>query len=95
MGQGIPPTLFSYDAVWAEYWTNNLPNAGRMRYQLCHRRGLPEYIEVLMVVDSSLVVPSVPPVETVGPVQKMWDLHLFHDHWTLSPYFKFLKKDYE
>ena len=56
LGQGIPPThtinvvhltsigttfnVFSYDAVLAENWTNNLPNAGRMRYQLCHRRGL-------------------------------------------------------
>ena len=32
--------VFSYDAVWTENWTHHLPNAGRMRYLLRHRRGL-------------------------------------------------------
>ena len=30
---GITFNIFSYDAVWAEYCTHQLPNAGRMRYQ--------------------------------------------------------------
>ena len=29
--------VFNYDAVWAENWTHNFSNTGRMRYQLCHR----------------------------------------------------------
>ncbi len=30
---------FSYGAVWADNWTHHLPNSGRMRYLLRHRRG--------------------------------------------------------
>ncbi len=37
---GTTFNVFSYNAVWSENWTHNLPNAGRMSYQLCHRRGL-------------------------------------------------------
>ncbi len=36
---GTTFNVFSYDAVWAENWTHHLPNAGRMRYLLRHKRG--------------------------------------------------------
>ncbi len=36
---GTTFNVFSYDASWAENWTYHLPNAGRMRFQLHHRRG--------------------------------------------------------
>ena len=35
---GTTFNVFSYEVVWAKNWTHNLPNAVRIRYQLCHRR---------------------------------------------------------